>query len=365
MRFSRHRSKLLRPNVRTRGFANGASYRRTRTGRREGEAHHGARPASSTSRSSSRSTTRNGRSPSSVRRLHDFLAAELPFSWQITIADNASTDRTPEIARTLAASSTTLRVLQARPEGSRPRAARRRGRRSLARVVAYMDVDLSTDLRALLPLVAPLLSGHSEVAIGSAPGARARVTRGPKREFISRSYNLILRAVLRAGSPTPSAASRRSGPTCSPQLLAAVRDEAWFFDTELLVARPAARDAHPRGAGRLGRRSRLTRRHRLRRRSPTCAASRGSAMATPVGALRRRSASPRRSPTRCCSCALAGALGSAAGQRRRAAAHRGRPTRRPTGGSPSAIRGRDASGPTAPGRLRRVPARARADRTAR
>ena len=40
-------------------------------------------------------------------------------------------------------------------------------RASDATVLAYMDVDLSTDLAALLPLVAPLLSGHSDLAIGT------------------------------------------------------------------------------------------------------------------------------------------------------------------------------------------------------
>lgn len=71
----------------------------------------------------------------SIYRLHSFLRAEGPMSWRIVIADNASTDCTLEIAHAL--------------------------------VVAYMDVDLSTDLKALAPLVAPLLSGHSEVAIGT------------------------------------------------------------------------------------------------------------------------------------------------------------------------------------------------------
>jgi hypothetical protein len=51
-----------------------------------------------------------------------------------------------------------------------------------ADVVVYMDVDLSTSLDALLPLVVPLVNGHSDIAIGSrrAPGARtcaARVAR--------------------------------------------------------------------------------------------------------------------------------------------------------------------------------------------
>jgi cellulose synthase/poly-beta-1,6-N-acetylglucosamine synthase-like glycosyltransferase len=38
----------------------------------------------------------------SVRRLHAFLSAEIPYAWRIVIADNASTDTTPAVARALA-----------------------------------------------------------------------------------------------------------------------------------------------------------------------------------------------------------------------------------------------------------------------
>ena len=81
----------------------------------------------------------------------------------------------------------------------RGRALREAWTRSAARVVAYMDVDLSTDLDALLPLVAPLVTGHSDVAIGTRLAPGSRVVRGPKREAISRAYNLLLRTTLRSG----------------------------------------------------------------------------------------------------------------------------------------------------------------------
>jgi hypothetical protein len=64
--------------------------------------------------------------------------------------------------------------------------------------VAYMDADMSTGLDAFLPLIAPLLSGHSDLAIGSRLAHGATVVRGPKREIISRAYNLLLRTVLSA-----------------------------------------------------------------------------------------------------------------------------------------------------------------------
>jgi putative flippase GtrA len=133
----------------------------------------------------------------SVRRLHRFLSGGFPFSWRIVIADNASTDATPEIAARLASTLPGVESLRLERKG-RGRALRAAWSASDARVVAYMDVDLSTDLRGLLPLVAPLVSGHSDLAIGSRLAHGARVVRAPKRELISRAYNSILHTVLRA-----------------------------------------------------------------------------------------------------------------------------------------------------------------------
>src|SRR5664279_6002927 len=106
---------------------------------------------------------------------------------------------------------------------------------SAARVVAYMDVDLSTDLNALLPLLAPLLSGHSDVAIGSRLSRASRVVRGPRRELISRSYNLILRTTLGARFSDAQCGFKAMRAECAQALLPHVRDTSWFFDTELLV----------------------------------------------------------------------------------------------------------------------------------
>src|SRR5215217_8196798 len=170
----------------------------------------------------------------SVRRLHRFLSAEFPFSWRIVIADNASTDATPAIAARLAATLPGVGSLRLERKG-RGRALRAAWATSEARVVAYMDVDLSTDLRGLLPLVAPLLSGHSDLAIGTRLARGARVVRGPQRELISRAYNVLLRTALRARFSDAQCGFKAVRRDALPPLLAEVRDDAWFFDTELLV----------------------------------------------------------------------------------------------------------------------------------
>jgi putative flippase GtrA len=170
----------------------------------------------------------------SVRRLHRFLWGEFPLSWRIVIADNASTDGTTEIGARLARELSGVALLRLERKG-RGHALREAWSRSSARVVAYMDVDLSTDLRALLPLVAPLLSGHSDVAIGTRLAHSARVVRGPQREVISRSYNAILRVALRARFSDAQCGFKAVRAAALPGLLEQVRDDGWFFDTELLI----------------------------------------------------------------------------------------------------------------------------------
>lgn len=169
----------------------------------------------------------------SVHRLHQFLQREFPLSWRITIADNASTDDTWVIAQRLAATlpGVTAAHLDAKGRG---RALRAVWSQSDSAVVAYMDVDLSTDLKALLPLVAPLVSGHSDVAIGTRLGRGARVVRGPKREFISRGYNLLLRTTLRTRFTDAQCGFKAVRTDLARQLLPLVEDTGWFFDTELL-----------------------------------------------------------------------------------------------------------------------------------
>jgi putative flippase GtrA len=170
----------------------------------------------------------------SVLRLEEFLAAGFPYAYRIVIADNASTDSTWSIAQRLAARHASVWAVHLDAKG-RGRALRQVWLSSDADVVAYMDVDLSTDLKALLPLVAPLVSGHSDLAIGSRLARGSRVVRGPKREFISRSYNLILRASLGASFTDAQCGFKAMRADVARRLLPLVEDDNWFFDTELLV----------------------------------------------------------------------------------------------------------------------------------
>ncbi|ADX73877.1 glycosyl transferase [Pseudarthrobacter phenanthrenivorans Sphe3] len=170
----------------------------------------------------------------SIIELANYLKVEMPVSWQITIADNASTDRTPLIANRLAEvmPNVVYRRLDAKGRG---RALRDAWSASTAEVLAYVDVDLSTDLAALPPLVAPLLSGHSDISIGTRLGQSSRVIRGPKREFISRSYNLLLKRTMQVRFSDAQCGFKAVRADVAKALLPHVQDNGWFFDTELLI----------------------------------------------------------------------------------------------------------------------------------
>jgi len=170
----------------------------------------------------------------SIRRFRRYLDTRFPLAARITIADNASTDSTWWIAQRLEAELEGVRAMHLDEKG-RGRALRAAWSASDAAILAYTDVDLSTDLDALLPLVAPLLSGHSEVAIGSRLAPGSSVTRGLKREVISRCYNTLLRTLLGTRFRDAQCGFKAIRFEVARRLLPLVSDDAWFFDTELLV----------------------------------------------------------------------------------------------------------------------------------
>ena len=203
--------------------------------------------------------------PGCIRRLHDYLGTDVPYPARITVADNASTDGTLAVAHRLAEELPDVDVDPHRHQGPRRRPADGVDAKSPADVVAYMDVDLSTELSALMPLVAPVISGHSDLAIGSRLAPSSRVVRSPKREFVSRSYNLLLRGALGARFSDAQCGFKAVRADVARKLLPLVADTGWFFDTELLVIAETGRPADPRGTGRLDRRPGLAGRHRADR----------------------------------------------------------------------------------------------------
>ncbi|MFI6279511.1 glycosyltransferase [Streptomyces sp. NPDC050988] len=172
--------------------------------------------------------------PGCLRTLHARLREQLPYPWRITVADNASVDRTFEVAAELADELPGVGVFHLDRKG-RGLALRTVWGASDADIVVYMDVDLSTGLDGLLPLIAPLASGHSDLAIGSRLAPGARTVRGPRREMISRCYNGLIRLTHGARFSDAQCGFKAARTEVLRPLLEKTRDDAWFFDTELLL----------------------------------------------------------------------------------------------------------------------------------
>ncbi|KQX63533.1 glycosyltransferase [Streptomyces sp. Root1310] len=172
----------------------------------------------------------------SIGRLHTHLEESFPFPFRITIADSAGTDATWYAATDLTLRLPHVHAVRLKEKGrGRGRALKHVWNRSGADVVACMDVDLSTSLEAFLPLVAPLLSGHSDLAVGSRLHRQAAAVRGAKRKFVSRSYNLPLKAGLGARFSDAQCGFKAVRADVFRALAPHIEDTAWFFDTELLV----------------------------------------------------------------------------------------------------------------------------------
>jgi glycosyltransferase involved in cell wall biosynthesis len=170
----------------------------------------------------------------SVRRVHEYLSTHVPYRWQIVIAENGSTDRTAEVARALCGALARVSVIEVGVPG-RGRALRLAWTRSTADIVCYTDVDLSSDIAAFPALFGALVEEDYDVAVGSRLAAGSRTTRSFKRQMISRAYNLILRLALGVRFSDAQTGFKAVTREVVDKIVPLATDQAWFFDTELLV----------------------------------------------------------------------------------------------------------------------------------
>lgn len=171
-----------------------------------------------------------------VTTLSEFLSAQMDaYDWFITVADNGSTDASPAIGRRLAAANDRVRYLRLDQRG-RGLALKHAWTQSDADVAAFMDVDLSTDLRALPALVSAVAGGDYDVAVASRlrPGAQV-IGRSFVREFISRSYSRMVRGMFFTRFLDPQCGFKAVSRRVVQDVLPVVRDTGWFFDSELLI----------------------------------------------------------------------------------------------------------------------------------
>ncbi len=173
--------------------------------------------------------------PRNLPVLHRFLSGEgFPYRWRIVVADNASTDATPQVARRLADELPAVEYLRIERKG-RGIALKTAWGQSQADVVSYMDVDLSTDIAAFPALVRAVAEGGYHLAIGTRLARGAQVRRSLKREVLSRGYMAVLKLALRVRFSDAQCGFKAARSDAFRALLPLLRNDNWFFDTELLV----------------------------------------------------------------------------------------------------------------------------------
>lgn len=171
--------------------------------------------------------------PRCVASLWDFLNENVSHSWTIVIADNGSIDGTLQVCQALAMQYPNVRYIHLDQKG-RGRALKRAWLESNADIVSYMDVDLSTELEAFPKLVGAIDDGY-DIAIGSRLSHQSKTQRSLKREFISRTYNLMIKLAFRTTFSDAQCGFKAVSRKAVQDLVPLVEDMAWFLDTELLL----------------------------------------------------------------------------------------------------------------------------------
>lgn len=171
----------------------------------------------------------------SVATLSDWAAQHLPYRWRIVIADNASTDGTLAVAQRLATEDPDGVAVVHLDRKGRGRALKKAWLESTADAMCYMDVDLSTDLAMLAPLLAGVLEEGYDVAYGSRVSRGADVKRSLRREVNSRGYITLIKLLFWTKFADAQCGFKAITRDAAQRLLPRVQDGEWFFDTELLV----------------------------------------------------------------------------------------------------------------------------------
>jgi uncharacterized protein (TIRG00374 family) len=173
---------------------------------------------------------------STVGKTLETLAGFLPEgSFEVLIAEDGCTDRTPKIAARLAREDDRVRHFHSTERLGRGKALQRAFERADGDVVAYLDTDLATDMRHLEELIESVHTGGADVATGSrwVPGHEA--DRPMNRSIPSRGFNVLARVVLRSTLRDHQCGFKAFDREALLAILDDVEDDHWFWDTEVLV----------------------------------------------------------------------------------------------------------------------------------
>ncbi|GCF15029.1 glycosyl transferase [Haloarcula mannanilytica] len=164
------------------------------------------------------------------------LASFLPDdAYEVIVAEDGCSDRTPEIATRLAREDSRIRHVHSDERLGRGGALAYAFERADGETLVYFDTDLATDMSHLEELVNAVHVDGYDVATGSRWMPENRAERPAKRGIPSFGYNTLVRTVLRSDLRDHQCGFKAFDRQALETLLPLVQDEHWFWDTELLV----------------------------------------------------------------------------------------------------------------------------------
>lgn len=171
----------------------------------------------------------------SALKLYSFLKDTYGESkFKITIADNASIDKSIDVGKKLAKKYKSINYIRLDKKG-RGRAIKKVWSESMASVVAYMDIDLSTDLNSFPHLVEAITKQNYDLAVGSRLLPSSKIFKRPLlREVLSRGLNVLIKIFFQTKFSDAQCGFKAIGGKVK-NLLPKVLDNEWFFDSELLI----------------------------------------------------------------------------------------------------------------------------------
>ena len=162
------------------------------------------------------------------------VLAKITPGFEIIVAEDGSTDGSDEVVREFSRNDTRVRLLHSDSRLGRGMALNRAIREAKGEIVCYYDVDLATSMQHLPELVAAIRNG-ADIATGSRLLPSSDTVRTGGRELSSRSYNFLVRLFLGSRIYDHQCGFKGFRRDRILPLLPTIRDNHWFWDTEILV----------------------------------------------------------------------------------------------------------------------------------
>jgi glycosyltransferase involved in cell wall biosynthesis len=155
--------------------------------------------------------------------------------YEIIIAEDGCSDETPQIAARLAEDNGNVIHMHSDTRLGRGEALTRAFKTSSGSILAYLDVDLATEMTHLRELIDAICIEGYDFATGSRMLPESEVKRSKKRNLMSSVFNALVRLMLGSKLRDHQCGFKAFRRESLFDILQHVESKHWFWDTETLV----------------------------------------------------------------------------------------------------------------------------------